>query len=1022
MVRKWILYILIITTFVLLIGVIFYHAYLSQAPPLYKLQHSGSWIYFNKNKVTHTVFRKNLFVSSQKIRNAWIRISADNSYKLYFNGALIGFDKKYNNTAGFQSTISELSQRIGKEKSFGVKDAPEIMMASYTNGLITTFYDLTGYVRAGKNVITVFTQTDRERASIVIEGEIETLSGYRIPILTDKSWKTNPVEETKNGVNCFDINFNDSDWSNASIWDPENFSYSVLDPYIFSQSMNGWWISHSSAINKETYFRKVLQLSEIPLDAWIRITAHTEYDLFLNGKYLGTGSSKTVNAYNIRPNLKRGKNVLAVALRSQPLDPELKLPEIFVDGKLRYDTRIDSLISDHTWVASKIPDNGWTEGSFAHNWEHVIETKKYDGYYPMGVKKYQYTPYYYTIRFRNYLMSTLIFSLLMGIVIIVLTMRTSMLITLNNTALSCLVPVILITIILLLKLRFGESQNKLIFYMPYFWRVVLYIILATFFGSVFYLTLRRKIYKPITVLKKHIIKINRYKYGIALIIIILIGLFLRLYNLGYQGFKADENVSIAAIHGIIETGAPISPSGIWYTRGPFYHYVMAMFGLVFGVGTLASRIPNVIVGTGFIIIIYIFCRDLFKSKNIALLTSFFISVDPWLIFFSRTARFYPFTQLFVTLAVFYFFKGFINNGSKKHQNLFFLTLTLAMLTQEVAITLIPAMLVCFLIFYREFSWRKDFNCLIGSVLMMLGIFTDLIVFSIRCLTTLVNVSYSTSSIITPHIRNISSFFVYFFVGDNRLHIVYSLFFLIGIPYVILKKDKVLFFLYTVVILTIATLTLLVVITAMRYTYSIYPLLIIIAVYVSVKMVDVVVDQFDKNQIGFRIKYISLGLIFCMFFISMQPLRLLYSFKTKINRDNTLAAEYVKERLEPGDVVITAVPQHTALTIGHTDYYIIGTLNFDEVYRNGDGRVIDRWGGGEYVTNVDKLRYIFEDSARAWIIIDYLEIERFPEQLIEFIDKNTSVEYHPYSSRVYLWDQSRGVFDDIFREGREKNLY
>ncbi|MHC5731747.1 MAG: glycosyl transferase, partial [Nostoc sp.] len=64
---------------------------------------------------------------------------------------------------------------------------------------------------------------------------------------------------------------------------------------------------------------------------------------------------------------------------------------------------------------------------------------------------------------------------------------------------------------------------------------------------------------------------------IFLILIVSIGFGLRVYNLGFIDLDPDENTSLDAARGILRTGAPIATSGIWYTRGPFYHYLLALW-------------------------------------------------------------------------------------------------------------------------------------------------------------------------------------------------------------------------------------------------------------------------------------------------------------------------------------------------------------------------------------------------------------------------------------------------------------
>jgi hypothetical protein len=1022
MARKRVFIILAIILFCVLLGTVFHHAYLRKSPPLYKIRSNGYPIFYPDKNAIYTVFRKSFSISQTEIRNAWLSISADNSYELYVNGSLIGFDRNYINTNGFQSSISESSQRIGDEAPFNMRNVSEIMMESYENGIITTFYDIGDFLRAGKNVFAVFVQTDGERASLVLDGEVESSDGVRIAILTDNTWKTSPVLEVKDGIYCQDYRFDDAhwldasaDWSKATLW-------ATLNPQIFGQSMRGWWMYNPSTPQGSTYFRTVFQISKIPKDAWIRLAASSRYDLFCNGEYLGGGMSGTIDVYNIRSNMRKGKNVLAVALRSENPASESKLNEICFDGTLLYKDTSSPLSSNLTWYASGHADNGWTDIHFNKGWEEALNRRKFNTADPVGPKKYHYTPYYYSVDYLMLVIGICLFLCMTLAAMMLLRITIPHIDPLESTAFACILPILIMAVVFLLKIRFGESQNKLLFFIPWFWRIMFQINVTVFFLGILLRSLRKSSGRQAKTLSLPLHVMNTHSYQIALFLIILIGLVLRIYKLGYQGFQADENVSMSAVEGILKTGVPLSPSGIWYTRGPLYHYFMALYSMLCGVGTFASRVPSVLAGTILIYIVYTFCRDLFGQRKIGLLASLLVAIDPWLIFFSRTARFYPFTQLFVVISILNFFKGFVCTTSKRHQNIFFVTMTLAILTQEVAVTILPALFIGFLYFNKRFYWRRDFNCLAGFMVMMVVTLADVGVFSVKCLTPIVNISTSTASITTPHLQNISSFFNHFFVGDNRLHIVYSILFFMGLPYAITQKDKTILFLYFTIMVTLLTITVLIIQIAMRYTFAIYPLLIIIAVYVTLKGFDAILFQFRNFRNNQMLKCSCSILMLVLFIMSVQPLRLLKSFNTRVNQNNTSAMEYVKKRLQPGDIIVTGMPQHAALTIGQSDYYLVGRKNFDEVYRKQDGTLIDRWGGGEYLTNTDKLRAVFENNNRVWIIIDYHKGQRMQREMKQFIENNAENVYHPFSSMVYLWDQDRGVFKDVAREGAENNLF
>lgn len=141
-------------------------------------------------------------------------------------------------------------------------------------------------------------------------------------------------------------------------------------------------------------------------------------------------------------------------------------------------------------------------------------------------------------------------------------------------------------------------------------------------------------------------KLEKKFYLFTLSIVVLFGLFLRVYKinqipltlnpdeaaLGYNAFSiwktgADE-------HGMI---LPILLKSFGDWKLPAYSYIDAPFMGLFGPSKLYVRLPSILAGTISILLIYFISLKLFKKKSIALLSSFFLAINPWSIFFSRGA-------------------------------------------------------------------------------------------------------------------------------------------------------------------------------------------------------------------------------------------------------------------------------------------------------------------------------------------------------------------------------------------------
>lgn len=139
-----------------------------------------------------------------------------------------------------------------------------------------------------------------------------------------------------------------------------------------------------------------------------------------------------------------------------------------------------------------------------------------------------------------------------------------------------------------------------------------------------------------------------FRSRIALGIILAVGLLLRLYQLGSVPFGVthDELGYIENSYSIARTGrdllgAPYPLLTFLYGKGfPFMPVTTYLSVLVFKVlplSAFAGRLPNAILGTISIYLIYLLANLLFKKERVALLAAAVLAVSPWHIFWDRTA-------------------------------------------------------------------------------------------------------------------------------------------------------------------------------------------------------------------------------------------------------------------------------------------------------------------------------------------------------------------------------------------------
>lgn len=145
---------------------------------------------------------------------------------------------------------------------------------------------------------------------------------------------------------------------------------------------------------------------------------------------------------------------------------------------------------------------------------------------------------------------------------------------------------------------------------------------------------------------------------LALTAIFTLALWLRLRNLGALGLYGDADHTYFAVKGILETGFPWMPSGMFYPRALLYSYLAAGSSLIFGLSEFSLRLPNVIFSLMAMAILYRMLKEFFGCR-VALLTSLLFSVSVWDIEMARHARMYEALLFFTILSTWVFYKGFM---------------------------------------------------------------------------------------------------------------------------------------------------------------------------------------------------------------------------------------------------------------------------------------------------------------------------------------------------------------------------
>ncbi|MBE9065502.1 glycosyltransferase family 39 protein [Leptolyngbya cf. ectocarpi LEGE 11479] len=503
--------------------------------------------------------------------------------------------------------------------------------------------------------------------------------------------------------------------------------------------------------------------------------------------------------------------------------------------------------------------------------------------------------------------------------------------------------------------------------------------------------------------------------------ILLLGFGLRVYRLTKENLDSDENTSYDATRGILRTGAPLATSGIWYTRGPIFHYLLALWLRLVGDSVFNARFFSVIIGTATLLLMFYITQRVTGRVWIALVVTLILALNPWEIWYSRFIRFYQMVQFTTLLTMWAFIRGFIDDQGRRHQYVFFVALAATLLIQEVSLTSTPGFLLGYLCFGPRFRWHRDWRLWLNTFMVMAIFAYDIIFFKIKCLTPWTALSSSTTSYLSPHLLDVTGFLACFFVGPNRLEILYTMFFFIGFVYFLRQQAGLVLFLFSFVCLNLLVLTLLTYQIAERYAYGVYPLFVMLAIYSAIAITQELIKTLRQGFPHWPVG-VLVGLCLTLLLTSNLELgRIVHSYSQAMGRRNTAIFEYIRDHRQAGDVVISPTPSFGPVTIGPVDYFLMGTWFLDATYwRNG--RLLDRWGGGVVVTNVDQLERVLETSQRVWVHIDDARQSRLSAQILEYVQTVGKPVYDSFGTSLRLWDPADGWLPHTPEQGKDLGAY
>lgn len=526
-------------------------------------------------------------------------------------------------------------------------------------------------------------------------------------------------------------------------------------------------------------------------------------------------------------------------------------------------------------------------------------------------------------------------------------------------------------------------------------------------------------------------------YSIALVLIVLVGFGLRLWNLGYLGLWGDEGTVYIASKNILSEGIPLLETGLLYSRDYPHLYLTALSLEIFGHTEFALRIPSVVFGTLLIILTYLLTIEIFEDKPTAIFAAGIIATHPWLIEYSRFARSYIMMVCLLYTSIYFYSIALRSEKSENlHLAIFSVLGFFTALTHQIG----QVVIFLFPLAIHKFIKKNDFYKYLASF--------SIIAFGIGIYRYVSSKGYLTytDQYLAKYPMGVHSLAERIPFGSadfSNLDVIFAgapIFWFMSLMGVIVlinkcvmhteKRDR---YLFPVAIFTIFLLTLIFserAVTVNRVVLFLSPIMVILVSFtvrfIVTKYLKHIPNKKTNNLDGgvYMVSVLIVMVVFAQisYFTIVErdygdPINPNYSlFEGFVfYPDHKTTTEYVNEHYKDRDIIIVyQVPQYWVFYGNRLPDYRVWTgttytINGKNVYT-----------GVKEVQDLDKLKEILESNDRVWIVTSYsarrsYRIYHISKSFIKYLDnfeKNIVYVSKDTTARVYLIENKTSNVSDI----------
>jgi len=414
------------------------------------------------------------------------------------------------------------------------------------------------------------------------------------------------------------------------------------------------------------------------------------------------------------------------------------------------------------------------------------------------------------------------------------------------------------------------------------------------------------------------------RYLQILIVLTLVGLFLRFYHITFNSLWTDEIYTyFFSKNSFID---------IWFVAttndyNPPLFYWIEHFMLYFGNNEFILRFAPAVIGTSTIPLIY-FLGKIFLDRNCGIVMAALITISPFHITYSQEARAYTMMLFFLTLALIFFFKALQTNAVRSWV-LFGVFSGFAFWTHFYAIIPVISLFIVAL----GLNARKIWN----EVRFIIPLIKGALIFFIASLPLLfvVGKTFHTvtgdaptwgmqgraiithcSSIILVNARGFSGYYTIFSGYTRFVLIIYFVLFLIGIITIFMMKRKKAYLLIVMIMIPLVISWALSYRMPMDPRYLIY---LILFYFMGIAAAYIPLFNLGKSK---RVIY-----LFLLFLIVINIPLLVSYYQAPIKYDYRGLSGMIQEVARPGDIIVLIPGSFNQMPFNY--YYLNQSIGIEE---------------------------------------------------------------------------------------------